>query len=129
MKDLIDFKKSYSMNAKIILIPVIILFTLVGGMGCENNDELASYYKGKVIALDIPDINRQKAMGFIKIEKSIPNGLQMDRTIEFDPSALNRKVETGDVLTFKILDLEPSQPTFGLFPDNDVYFATIELNE
>ena len=117
------------MKAKIILIPIITLFFLFAGQGCDDNNELASYYKGKVIALDIPDINRQKAMGFIKIEKSIPNGLQMDRTIEFDPSALNRKVETGDVLTFKILDLEPSQPTFGLFPDNDVYFATIELNE
>jgi len=129
MKDLIDFKKSYSMNGKIILIPIITLFFLVAGLGCENNDELASCYKGRVIAQDIQDINRQKPVGFIKIEKSIPNGLQINRTIEFDPSALNKNVETGDVLTFKILNLELSQPTFGLFPDKEVFFATIELNE
>ncbi len=101
------------MKTKLILFAVIAL--LLGGMGCEKKT-LTEYYIGKVITLEINDVNLQKQLGIIEIQKSIPNGLPIGSAIVFDELSIEKDLKVGDILNFTIIKATGWLPTTGFTP-------------
>jgi len=82
------------MKTKRILRVTIILFFLIGGIGCENEN---LSYQGKIISLNVG-----ACYNIIQIEKSIPQGLPINSTITFDPTLYKGQLKIGDIVYFKI---------------------------
>jgi len=87
------------MKTKIILFTAFIFFSLIGGIGCEEDN---LYYEGKVISLN----NGDGCNNIIEISKSIPQGLSVNSTITFDPGLYNRQLKTGETVSFKVIKYE-----------------------
>jgi hypothetical protein len=102
MKDLIDFKKSYSMNAKIILIPVITLFFLLAGLGCD--DVPSDYYKGKIIALN----NHIAYYDVIEIQQGMKDGLPAGQTLAVGVQLTDKGYKLNEEVYFKIIRYQKS---------------------
>lgn len=84
------------MKTKTYLFILIILFLLIGEMGCEQNN---LYYEGKVISLN----SGTGCFNIIEISKSIPQGLSVNSTITFDPNLYNGQLKIGDTVNFRII--------------------------
>jgi len=97
MKDLIDFKKLYSMNAKTFLIPAITLFFLMAGLGCD--DVPSDYYKGKIIQLN----SHAGYNDVILIQQGMKDGLPAGQTLAVGVQVTDKGYRLNEVVYFKII--------------------------
>ena len=89
------------MKTKTTVFTMIVpLLLLVGGMGCEKENNNADCYIGKVIQI------RGKCNDIIEITSAPKNGLPVGQTITFNPDLFSQELKIGSMIKFKIVKYE-----------------------
>ena len=89
------------MITKRILRVIIILFFLIGGIGCED-DIPSGYCKGKIVALN----NHVAYTDIIEIQQSVDKEFAVGQTISVGVLLTDKGYKLNDIVYFKVISYQ-----------------------